>query len=222
MFSADATAEELAVLGAGRASHQRTMSPRKSTATVPDVGKPRDSGGGGFTNVSDSPRARRGSYVPKLSREIQAGRDRRCPAWPQCRLHLALACAGLLLAACGALDSSLAETPNASSPAATAATSDDASPSGSLAASVAPSVTPSSAGSAEARYVSESGGWSVAVPAGWELVAREDQAAITITRDHAIGEVYSSPSRGLGIEELLSRTVQDLSAREGGREGALG
>ncbi len=134
---------------------------------------------------------------------------------PQRRVHLALACAGLMLAACSAPDLPPAETPNASSPAATAATFDDASPSASLAASVAPSVTPAAAGSAEARYVSESGGWSVAVPAGWELVAREDQAAITLTRDGAIAEVFSSPSRSLGMEELLARTVDDLSAWEG-------
>lgn len=139
------------------------------------------------------------------------------PCRRRCRgLQWALACAGLLLAACGAPDTSEAEASNASSPGATAAAAGDASSSASQATSTATSVPPSAAGSAQAtRYVSDSAGWSVAVPDGWELVARDDQAAITLTRDGAIGEVYSSPSRGLGLEELLARTRQDLSTWEG-------
>ena len=136
------------------------------------------------------------------------------PSHPHGRLQLVLACASLLLAACGAPVPSPAETSNAPVPATTAATSNDAPPSAPRGPSLAPSVTPS-AGSAEARYVSQAGGWSVAVPAGWEVEAREDQGSIMLLRDGAIGEIFTSPSSGLAIEELLAQTVELLSTWEG-------
>lgn len=134
-------------------------------------------------------------------------------AWP-----LALACASLLLSACGAPDSSPAATASPSVHEATAPTSLDPSPTATRDASGAPALTPTAAASTQARYVSESGGWSVVLPPGWELMARDDQTDIALTRAGGIAEILVSPSWGLGLEQLEARTVEDLSAWPGATE----
>lgn len=126
---------------------------------------------------------------------------------------LALACVSLLLSACTAMDSSPAATPNMPVPAATADASEDPAPT-SRHASGGTAPTPTADATAQARYVSEAGGWSIAVPPGWELMSSYGED-IALTRAGAIAEVLVSPSWGLGLEQLKARTMQDLSAWPG-------
>ena len=122
---------------------------------------------------------------------------------------LALACVSLLLSACTAMDSSPAATPNMPVPAATADASEDPAPT-SRHASGGTAPTPTADATAQARYVSEAGGWSIAVPPGWEVVFPEGMFAAS--GGGAIAEVLVSDSWGLTLEQLKTRTLEDLSA----------
>ena len=62
--------------------------------------------------------------------------------------------------------------------------------------------------------MSESGGWSIAIPAGWDVVSQTD-GSVALSGTGGIAEVLVSPSWGLSLEELGARTVEDLSAWPG-------
>lgn len=132
----------------------------------------------------------------------------RC-AWP-----LAFACVSLLLSACAAMDSSPIPDPKTPVRAATADSSEDPAPTASRHARGAPTPTPAPDATAQPLYMSESGGWSIALPPGWELASSYD-GNIALSRAGAVAEVMVSPSWGLGLEQLKARTVQDLSAWPG-------
>ena len=109
------------------------------------------------------------------------------------------------------MDSSPAAILNTPVPTATADSSEDPAPTASTRASGALAPTPTPDATTQALYVSESGGWSIAVPPGWELISSYGEN-ISLSRAGAIAEVMVSPSWGLGLEQLEARTVQDLSA----------
>ena len=73
-----------------------------------------------------------------------------------------------------------------------------------------PSSTPTAEATAQPRFVSESEGWSIAVPPGWEVVSPNGMFAAS--GGGAIAEVLVSSSWGLTLEQLETRTLEDLSA----------
>ena len=133
---------------------------------------------------------------------------------PRHARQLAVAWVSLLLSACAATDSLPTANQNTPAPTATADSPEDPAPTGSRNASGGPAPTPTADATAQARYVSEAGGWSIALPSGWEVVANHD-GDLALSRADAIAEVLVSPSWGLGLEQLKARTVQDLSAWPG-------
>ena len=118
----------------------------------------------------------------------------------------AFAGASVLLSACAAMDSSPAVMLSTPVPIATADLSEDPAPT----ASTRASSTPTPAATPQSIYVSESGGWSISVPPGWELTLSYGEN-ISLSRAGAIAEVMVSPSWGIGLEQLEARTVQDLN-----------
>ena len=70
--------------------------------------------------------------------------------------------------------------------------------------------TPTAEATAQPRFVSESEGWSIAVPPGWEVVSPNGMFAAS--GGGAIAEVLVSSSWGLTLEQLETRTLEDLSA----------
>ena len=118
---------------------------------------------------------------------------------------LAFACVPLLLGACGALDDA-SPIPGGTSADPTSAASTHASASQSL--------LPTTAASPGDVYVNEARGWSIVVPAGWEVhVNSEGDAALT--RDQVVAEILVSPASGLTLEQLEAQKVDDLSAWPG-------
>ena len=120
-----------------------------------------------------------------------------------------LSCLGVLLAtACGTTAPSLPATSADDSARATAVA--DASAVPPPTESLAPPSTASAVPSADGQlYVNEAGGWSVVVPAGWELGVGNDDAAF-VTSDDYIGEIFVAPSSGLTLAELEVRKVDEL------------
>jgi hypothetical protein len=122
-----------------------------------------------------------------------------------CPLTLALAACGSVeipsrsASAAASVSPGAAETP--ASP--TAAASD--------AASLAPSPT---ASVAAGLYVNEAGGWSIMLPAEWE-VASENGSDAFLIRDDMIAEVLVGPSTGQTLQELEAEKVEHLSTWSG-------
>ena len=124
----------------------------------------------------------------------------------RCASPLAFAC--VLLGGCAAVDPLPTPTPMTSVPAATAGSSGDPAPTPST--STAPAPTPTAEATAQPRFVSESEGWSITVPPGWEVVSPNGMFAAIA--GGAIAEVLVSPSWGVTLEQLETRTLEDLSA----------
>jgi hypothetical protein len=97
-------------------------------------------------------------------------------------------------------------------------TVEDPSPSASPQPSVAPTMTasqatsptPTAAPSAREPYVHQAGGWSIVLPAGWEVVNENDTNAAFID-GNVIAEVLVGPSSGLALEELLAQRVDEIT-----------
>ena len=127
--------------------------------------------------------------------------------------HLAFVGVAIVLAACGTPEVPSPDTSTA--PAASASTR--AEPSAVLSTPGASGTflaTPTAAPSAEGQlYVNEAQGWSVLVPAGWEVVGTDDSAGFAA--DGLIAEILVSPSSGLTLQELEAQKVDLLSNWQG-------
>ncbi len=127
---------------------------------------------------------------------------------------LTFACLPIVLSACGAVDAS---SPPASKQVQGSATASPAS----TAASSAPTATVATASPAQTAapssptvYVSETHGWSVVVPRGWEVVAQND-CCVALHRAGVTAEILVSPSGGLTIEQLQAEKVAFLGTWPG-------
>lgn len=123
---------------------------------------------------------------------------------------VAFAGLALFLSACAPMDPVPSLTSSPSAPDAAADSSGDAAPSARTNTSPIQARTASAQPTAQPRYVSESDGWSIALPAGWEAVSPNGMFASS--GGGAIAEVLVGPSWGLTVEELETRTLEDLGA----------
>ena len=123
--------------------------------------------------------------------------------------RLAIAIVPLVLAACGSLERSLPAR-SADDLASPSAAAEQSAVPPTTGATEAPSLTATAAPSAGGQlYVNEAQGWSVVVPAGWELVA-ENEPWMALSGDDAIAEIGVLPSSGLTLRELEAQKVDEL------------
>jgi len=127
--------------------------------------------------------------------------------------HLAFLSLAIVFAACGGTD--VPPPATSTSPAASGSTPPEQSAVPTTPQADESSVpTLTAAPSPEGElYVNEAQGWSVTVPAGWEVVGTGESAAFV--KDGLIAEVLVSPSSGLTLQELETQKVEFLSNWQG-------